>query len=96
MTPTTAETPAPEPKTTSAKTATPKVAPRRILVASRKASTAYLDGVETGIARLTRIERAVAERSRISATTTLLTAHADLTEKITKAGVSRVRDLIAA
>lgn len=68
----------------------------RLLEAGRKVSTAYLDGVENYISGLTQFERKVAEQSQVDAVASLLGAHADVTEEITKVSVSAARELITA
>ena len=80
------------------KTAVPdfEAANERLLEAGRTVSTAYLDGVENYISGLARFERKVAEQSQVDAVASLLGAHADLTEEITKGSVSAVRELIPA
>jgi hypothetical protein len=67
----------------------------RLLEAGRKVSTAYLDGVEKYAAGLARFERKVAEQSKVDGIASLLGAHADLTEEVTKVSVSTARELIA-
>ena len=83
---------------TTTKTAVPDFegANERLLEASRKVSTAYLEGVENYISGLAQLERKVAEQSKVDAVASLLGAHADLTEEITKGSVSAVRELIPA
>jgi hypothetical protein len=68
----------------------------RLLETGRKVSTAYLDGVENYISGLAQFERKVAEQSQVDAVASLLGAHADVTEEITKASVSAARELITA
>ncbi|HEY8625771.1 MAG TPA: hypothetical protein VIL82_07175 [Solirubrobacteraceae bacterium] len=68
----------------------------RLLEAGRKVSTAYLDGVENYISGLAQFERKVAEQSQVDAVASLLGAHAELTEEITKVSVSAAREMIAA
>jgi hypothetical protein len=68
----------------------------RLLEAGRKVSTAYLDGVENYISGLAQFERKVAEQSQVDAVASLLGAHAELTEEITKVSVSAAHELIAA
>ena len=83
---------------TTTKTAVPDfgAANERLLDAGRKVSTAYLEGVENYISGLAKFERKVAEQSQVDAVASLLGAHADLTEEITKASVSAARELITA
>jgi hypothetical protein len=68
----------------------------RLLAAGRKVSTAYLEGVESYIAGLAQLERKVAEQSQVDAVASLIGAHADLTEEITKVSVSAARELMPA
>ena len=68
----------------------------RLLEAGRKVSTAYLDGVENYISGLAQFERKVAEQSQVDAVASLLGAHAELTEEVTKVSVSAAREMIAA
>jgi hypothetical protein len=68
----------------------------RLLEAGRKVSTAYLEGVENYISGLAQFERKVAKESPVDTVASLLGAHADLTEEITKVSVSAARELIAA
>ncbi len=67
----------------------------RLIEASRKVSTAYLDGIQSYVVGLSQIERKVAEQSKVEAVASLLGAHADLTEEITKVSVSAARGMIA-
>jgi hypothetical protein len=73
-----------------------RAANERLLETGRKVSTAYLDGVENYISGLAQFERKVAEQSKVDAVASLLGAHADVTEEITKASVSAARELITA
>jgi hypothetical protein len=68
----------------------------RMIEASRKVSNAYLDGIEKYVAGLSRIERKFAEQSKVEAVASMLGAHADLTEEMTKVSVSAARGMIAA
>ena len=68
----------------------------RIFAASRKATVAYLDGVERYVAGITKAERKVGEQSKIEVFGQLLDAHASLTEELFKAGTSVTRELISA
>jgi hypothetical protein len=68
----------------------------RLLAAGRKVSTAYLEGVESYISGLAKLERKVAEQSQVDAVASLIGAHADLTEKIAKGSVSAARELMPA
>jgi hypothetical protein len=74
----------------------PSEANERLLDAGRKVSTAYLEGVENYTSGLAQFERKVAKESPVDAVASLLGAHADLTEEITKVSVSAARELIAA
>jgi hypothetical protein len=67
----------------------------RLLEVGRKVSSAYLDGVEKYATGLAQFERKVAEQSKVDGIASLLDAHADLTEEITKVSVSTARELIA-
>ena len=68
----------------------------RLLDAGRKASSAYLDGVEKYVTDVTQFERKIAKQSHVDAVASMLGAHADLTEEITKVSVSAARELITA
>jgi len=68
----------------------------RIVAASRKATVAYLDGVERYVAGVVQAERKVGEQSQIEVFGQLLNAHASLTEDVVKAGVAATRELISA
>ena len=68
----------------------------RLLDAGRKVSSAYLDGVEKYVADVTQFERKLAAQSQVDAVASMLGAHADLTEEITKVSVSAARELITA
>jgi hypothetical protein len=68
----------------------------RVVAAGRKATVAYLDGVERYVAGVTKAERKIGEQSQIDAFGQLLTAHADLTQDVVKAGVAATRQLISA
>ena len=68
----------------------------RILGAGRKATVAYLDGVERYVADVAKAERKVGEQSQIEFFGQLLNAHAGLTEDVVKAGVTVTRELISA
>ena len=68
----------------------------RLREAGRKASTAYLDGVEKYVSGVVQFERKIGEQSHVDAVASLLGAHADLTEEITKGSVSAARELISA
>ena len=68
----------------------------RLREAGRKASTAYLDGVENYISGLVQFERKVGEQSKVESVASLLSTHAQLTEDVAKASVSAARELITA
>ena len=68
----------------------------RLLDVGRKASSAYLDGVEKYVTDVTQFERKIAKQSHVDAVASMLGAHADLTEEITKVSVSAARELITA
>ncbi len=66
----------------------------RIAEAGRKATVAYLDGVErywTGVAKA---ERKFGDQAQVEAVAHLLNAHANLTEDVVKASTSASRELI--
>lgn len=71
-------------------------ATERLLEAGRKVSKAYLDGVENYMTGFAQFERKVAEQSQVSGVASLLGAHADLTDEITRVSVSAARELITA
>ncbi len=68
----------------------------RVVAASRKATVAYLDGVERYVAGVTKAERKIGEQSQIDVFGQLLSAHADLTQDVVKASVAATRQLISA
>ena len=68
----------------------------RFVAVGRTATVAYLDGVERYVAGVTKAERKIGEQSQIDAFGQLLTAHADLTQDVVKAGVAATRQLISA
>jgi hypothetical protein len=68
----------------------------RISEAGRKFTAAYLDGVERYVAGLTKAERKFGEQSQVEFVSSLLNAHASLTEDVVKASLSVTRELIAA
>jgi hypothetical protein len=67
----------------------------RFAEAGRKVTNAYLDGLERYVTGLTQFERKLGEQSQVEAVASLLTAHAKMTEDVTKASVSAVRELVA-
>jgi hypothetical protein len=73
-----------------------KKANDRIADAGRKVTSAYLDGVERYVVGLTKAERQLGEQSQFELVTSVLGAHANLTEDVVKASVSATRELIAA
>jgi len=73
-----------------------KKANDRIYDAGRKATSAYLDGVERYIVGWTDAERKLAEQTQFEAVSTVLTAHASITEDVVKASVAATRELIKA
>ncbi len=68
----------------------------RVARTSRKLTAVYLDSVEKYTARVVDAERKLGERVRVDRVGTLLSAHADLTDDLVKAGVSATRELIPA
>ncbi len=69
---------------------------KRLAQASRKVSSAYLDGIEKYLLGLAEIERKVAAQTQLQPVAQLIDAHATLTESLTKASIGGVRQLIAA
>jgi hypothetical protein len=68
----------------------------RFIDASRKVTSAYLDGLERYVGGLTQFERKLAAQSQVDAVSGLFNAHAKMTEDVTSATVSAARELIAA
>jgi hypothetical protein len=68
----------------------------RMTAASRRFTGAYLDGVERYVEGLAKAERKFGEQSQVELVSSLLNAHASLTEDFVKAGISVTRELIAA
>ena len=68
----------------------------RLAEASRKVTTAYLDGVEKYVSGVAQLERHLGTQSQVDAVASLFKTHADLTEEITKVSISAARDLITA
>ncbi len=68
----------------------------RFAAVSRKVTTAYLDGVEKYVSELARYERRLGEQFPAEAVAGVFSAHAKLTEDVTKASVSAARELITA
>jgi hypothetical protein len=73
-----------------------KEANDRFTDASRKVTTAYLDGIEKYVAGFAKAERKFGEQSQVEVFGQLLTAHANLTEDLVKASVAATRELITA
>src|SRR5579875_1913031 len=67
----------------------------RFVEAGRKVTSAYLDGVEKYVAGLAQFERRIGEQTHVEPLSGLFTAHAQMTEDLTKAGVKAARELIA-
>jgi hypothetical protein len=67
----------------------------RFVDASRKVTSAYLDGLERYVGGLTQFERKLAAQSQVEAVSGLFTAHAKATEDVTSATVSAARELIS-
>jgi hypothetical protein len=68
----------------------------RMTAVGRKFTAAYLDGVERYVEGLVKAERKFGEQSQVELVSSLLNAHASLTEDVVKASVSVTRELIAA
>jgi hypothetical protein len=68
----------------------------RFIDASRKVTSAYLDGIERYVGGLTQFERKLAAQSQVDAVSGLFNAHAKMTEDVTSATVSAARELITA
>jgi hypothetical protein len=66
----------------------------RFAEAGRKVTNAYLDGLERYVTSVTHLERKLGEQSQVEPVAGLLTAHAKLTEDVTKASVSAARELL--
>jgi hypothetical protein len=66
----------------------------RFAEAGRKVGNAYLDGLERYVTSVTQLERKLGEQSQVEPVAGLLTAHAKLTEDVTKASVSAARELL--
>jgi len=67
----------------------------RFIEAGRKATSAYLDGVERYVGGLTQYERKLGAQSQVEAVTSLFDAHAKMTDDVTSATVSAARELIS-
>ncbi len=68
----------------------------RFLEAGVKVTNAYLDGVERYVAGVAQFERKLGEQSQVEVVSSLISAHAKMTEDLTKAGVAAARELITA
>jgi hypothetical protein len=68
----------------------------RFAEVGRKVTSAYLDGLEHYVAGLAQVERTIGKQSRVEGVADLFDTHARLTEDVTKASVSAVRELITA
>ncbi len=66
----------------------------RFAEAGRKVSTAYLDGIERYATSIAQFERKLGEQAQAEPVASFLTAHAKLTEDVTKASVSAARELL--
>jgi hypothetical protein len=67
----------------------------RFIEAGRKVTSAYLDGIERYVSGLTQFERQLGAQTQVEAVSSLLNAHAKMTEDVTSATVSAARELIA-
>lgn len=67
----------------------------RFIDASRKVTSAYLDGLERYVGGLTQFERKLAAQSQVEAVSGLFNAHAKATDDVTSATVSAARELIS-
>jgi hypothetical protein len=72
-----------------------EAASERFAEAGRKLTYAYLDGVEKYVSGVAQFERKLGEQAQAEPVASFLTAHAKLTEDVTKASVSAARELIA-
>jgi hypothetical protein len=63
---------------------------------SRKASSAYLDGVEKYAGHVADFQRKIGEQVKVEPFAGVFAAQAKLTEDLTSAGIAAARDLIAA
>jgi hypothetical protein len=68
----------------------------RFAEAGRKVTNAYLDGLERYVTSVAQFERKLGEQSQVESVASVLSAHAKLTEDVTKASVSAARELLAA
>ncbi len=62
----------------------------------RKVTSAYLDGVEKYVAGLAHVERTIGRQSHVEGVADLFDTHAKLTEGVTSANISAMRELITA
>jgi hypothetical protein len=67
----------------------------RFAQAGRKLTNAYLDGVERYASGVSKFERKLGEQAQVEPVASFLSAHAQLTDDLTKASVSAARELIA-
>jgi hypothetical protein len=67
----------------------------RFAEAGRKVTNAYLDGLERYATSVAQFERKLGEQSPVEPLADLVSAHANLTEDVTKASVSAARELLA-
>jgi hypothetical protein len=68
----------------------------RFTETSRKVTAAYLDGMDRYVTGLAKAERKLGEQSQFETFSSVLKAHADLTEDVFKAGLAATRELISA
>ncbi len=68
----------------------------RFAAVGRKVTTAYLDGVEKYVSEFTHFERRLGEQFPAEPVASMFSAHAKLTQDVTKASVSAARELITA
>jgi hypothetical protein len=67
----------------------------RVLVAGRKVTNAYLDGLQRYVSSVAQFERKLGEQSQVESVSSFLSAHAQMTEDVTNATVTAARELIA-
>ena len=68
----------------------------RFAQAGRTITGAYLDGIEKYVDGVAQFERKLSEQAKVEVVSDLLTAHAQLTQDVTKTSVRIARELIAA
>lgn len=68
----------------------------KLIEASRKVTTAYLDGVERYVHGVAQFQRKLGEQSKLEPFSGVLSAQAKLAEDLTSASVTAARELIAA